>query len=169
MSRGNKQSVVLVDARDGKEQGTILHHPLFVKLTAQGQSIPGELLGSAYHVPPSLVAGEATLDYVDPLSKYSAPNRPALDDAGRLLAASSPVLPPIGAAPDFDSGLVVVVQSDYDSVIEPTRQLGQQVMRSSFWMFVVIATGGFSMLYIVTGTLRELSTRLPTPDSLRQS
>jgi hypothetical protein len=27
-------------------------------------------------------------------------------------------------------------------------------------MFVVIATGAFSMLYIVTGTLRDLSSRL---------
>ena len=101
MLRGQRQSVVLVDARDGKEQGTVLHHPLFEKLATNGQAIPGELLAAAYHVPAALVAGQGTLDYVDPLSKYAEQAGLAQNDSGRLLAASSPVLPPIGAAPDI--------------------------------------------------------------------
>jgi hypothetical protein len=160
MTDGQKQSVVLVDDREGKEQGTILHHPLFAELISRGQGIPDEILGEAYHVPASVLRGEATLDYRDPLSKFSRAGELAEEYSGRLLAASFPVRPPIGAAQDTDSGLVVLVQSDYDSVIEPTRQLGQQFMRSNFWMLVVIATGSFSMLYLVNGTLRDLGPRL---------
>jgi serine/threonine protein kinase/class 3 adenylate cyclase len=166
---GQKQSVVLVDARSGNECGTILHHPLFKKLLASGRPIPNELLGEAYHVPASLLAGEAMLHYCDPLGKYPGDDGLAQEFKGRLLAASSPVLPPIGASRESDSGLVVLVQSDYDSVVAPTRQLGEQFARSSVWMLVVVTIAGFSMLYIVSGTLRELAPRLQADQDTRIS
>lgn len=158
---GQSQSVVLVDAREGQEQGTILHHPLFEKFAREGKSIPGELLGAKYHVPASLLSGPGSLDYRDPLRTYTDSEKTAQEFAGRLLAVTSRVMPPIGASKDCDSGLVVLVQSDYDTVVAPTRELGQQFVKSGYWMFAVIATGAFSMLYIVTGTLRDLGARLP--------
>lgn len=165
MTNGLKQSVVLVDARQGKEQGTILHHPLFEKFVAQGRGIPDAILGPAYHVPVAVLQGEGTLNYRDPLSKFPGAGEIAQELSGRLLAASYPVKPPIGAAQDAESGLVVLVQSDYDAVIEPTRQLGQQFMRSNFWILVVIATGSCSMLYLVNGTLRDFAPRVHGPDA----
>jgi serine/threonine protein kinase/class 3 adenylate cyclase len=169
MSHGQKQSVVLADVREGKEKGTILHHPLFDKLAAQGKMVPGDLLGFKYHVPAALMAGEPTLAYRDPVGQFPDPDGLAKEYDRRWLAAASPVIPPIGAARNSDSGLVVLVQSDYDLVVEPTRQLGQQFMRNSFWMLIVILTGGLSMMYIVSGTFRELGARLKGSDASLES
>ena len=111
------------------------------------------------------MAGEPTLAYRDPVGQFPDPDGLAKEYDRRWLAAASPVIPPIGAARNSDSGLVVLVQSDYDLVVEPTRQLGQQFMRNSFWMLIVILTGGLSMMYIVSGTFRELGARLKGSDA----
>jgi eukaryotic-like serine/threonine-protein kinase len=160
------QFLVLADGRPGSEQGTILHHPLFRELAARGKGIPQALIGRDYRVPQALLNGEGDTAYHDPLGRFR-------DEAGlaqafdrRWLAASAPVLPPIGAAKHSESGLVVLVQSDYQSVVRPARQLGQQFIKNSFWMFVVMLTVSLSLWYIVVRMFREPRaglTRPPTP------
>jgi hypothetical protein len=164
------QFLVLVDGRTGEDRGTVLHHPLFEQLAAKGQSVPEALLGTEYRVPESVLEGKGEAAYRDPLGSYADQGGLAKAYDRRWLAAASPVLPPIGAGENSESGLVVLVQSDYQSVVQPARQLGQQFMRNSFWMFVVMVTVSLALWYIVVRLFREPRAGLnraatPVPES----
>jgi eukaryotic-like serine/threonine-protein kinase len=157
--------LVLVDGRLGAEQGTILHHPLFRDLAREEKSVPQTLLKDPeYRVPQTLLAGEGDTEYRDPLGAFDHPAAERYNR--RWLAASSRVEPPIGAGRHSESGLVVLVQSDYQSVVRPARQLGEQFVKNSFWMFVVMGTVSLSLWYIVVRMFREPRAGLthpPTP------
>lgn len=71
------------------------------------------------------------------------------------LASAVPVLPPIGAGNDSKSDLAVLVQSDYEAVVQPAEQLGRQFIRNSFWMLVVMVSVSLALWYIVVRTFRE--------------
>jgi eukaryotic-like serine/threonine-protein kinase len=168
--RGREQFLVLVDGRAGAERGTILHHPLFLEMAARGQAVPQELLGREYRVPAPLLNGEGDPAYRDPLGRFRDKEGLAQAFDRRWLAASAPVLPPIGATKHSESGLVVLVQSDYQSVVRPARQLGQQFIKNSFWMFVVMLSVSLSLWYVVVRLFREPRAGLnrpptPVPDS----
>jgi hypothetical protein len=156
MSPDDDRFLVLVDGRAGDERGTILHHPLFRDLAAKNKSVPQKFFDDPkFRVPPSLLAGEGDANYQDPLSRYEDDPEATRRYDRRWLAASAPVLPPIGAAQHSESGLAVLVQSDYQSVVRPARQLGEQFVRNTFWMFVVMATVSFALWYIVVRMFRE--------------
>ena len=65
--------------------------------------------------------------YYDPLGKHPA----GKEFARRWLAAAAPVQPPVGAGAYSQSGLLVLVQSDYESVVQPARHLGGQFIKNS--------------------------------------
>jgi serine/threonine protein kinase len=162
----HEQFLVLVDAREGPDQGIILHHPFFEELDVLGEEVPSELLKPEYRVPRAIIRGEPQANYHDPIGKYDDPDGLARDYDRRWLAAAAHVLPPAGAAEHSESGLVVMVESDYHSVVRPARQLGQQFIRNSFWMFVVMLTVSLSLWYIVVRMFREPTAglhRAPTP------
>ena len=97
-----------------------------------------------------------------------APTAQAAVVAG--VETNAPVLLPNGSAAHSKSGLAVVVQSDYRSVVQPARQLGNQLLRFSFWMFVVIVAVSLALWYIVVRMFREESAGLkrsatPVPES----
>jgi len=73
------------------------------------------------------------------------------------------VLPPITAGEHSESGLVVLVQSDYQAVVRPARQLGQQFIRNSFWMFIVMMAVSLGLWYIVVRMFREPRAGLHRP------
>ncbi|HZN33198.1 MAG TPA: hypothetical protein VFB80_05240, partial [Pirellulaceae bacterium] len=159
------QFLVLVDGQ-GRDAGTILHHPLFKELKGQDREIPKELVGasdpqevsSKYRVDPALLTEQQSADYVDPIGKYPDPLFKAYDR--RWLAAAAPVLPPMGAGEKSESGLVVLMQSDRQAVVMPARNLGAQFMRNSFWMLVVMVTISLALWYIVVRLFREPSAKL---------
>lgn len=164
------QFLVLADSHEGADRGTILFHPLFEDLSARGKRVPDELLGQKYRVPAALLAGEPEADYRDPVGRYADPNGLAGAYDRRWLAASARVLPPVSAGEHSQSGLVVLVQSDYQSVVRPARELGQQFVRNSFWMFVVMVTVSLGLWYVVVRIFREPRAGLgrpatPLPDS----
>jgi len=161
--RGQDRFLVLVDARPGADEGTILHHPLFEEMAAKGKAVPDILFTPQYRVPEPLIHGEGDANYRDPLSRYEDKDNLTRDYDRRWLAASAPVLPPIGAAKDAKSDLVVLVQADYQSVVRPARQLGEQFIRNSFWMFVVMFTVSLSLWYIVVRMFREPRAGLTRP------
>ena len=165
MGKGHEQFLVLADGRQGEDRGKVLHHPLFDELAAKKRAVPEQLLGSEYRVSKELLSGEGTLNYEDPLGKYAATEPLAKPYDRRWLAASAPVLPPIGAGETSESGLVLIVQSDYDSVVRPAQQLGQQFVKNSFWMFIVMITASLSLWYIVVRTFREARAGLKRPAS----
>jgi hypothetical protein len=158
MPRGRDQFLVLIDGR-----GTILHHPLFRELAAREKSVPDELIGPEYRVPERLLKSTGDSDYRDPLSRYEDEEGLAKQYDKRWLAAAAHVLPPIGATEHSESGLVVLVQSDYQSVVDPSRQLGRQFVYNSFWMLVVMVTVSLSLWYIVVRLFREPRAGLNRP------
>jgi hypothetical protein len=162
-SRGHEQFLVLIDARPGEDQGTILHHPMFAELVAKEHAVPGELLREKYHVPQSLLEKRKDPAYHDPLGDYHDPYGLAKVYRRRWLAAAAPVLPPIGAGAHSESGLLVLVQSDYQSVVRPARELGEQFVRNSFWMLVVMVTVLLALWYIVVRMFREPRAGLNRP------
>lgn len=157
------QLLVLVDARLGLEHGVILHHPLFDKLTGGGKFLPSELLKPEFRVPEALIHGEQQSDYRDPVGRFSDREGLAKPYDRRWLAASAPVLPPVGAGENSESGLVVLVQSDYQTVVRPARELGQQFVRNTFWMFVVMLSVSLTLWYIAVRMFREPRAGLNRP------
>jgi eukaryotic-like serine/threonine-protein kinase len=164
MRPDHDQFLVLVDGRSGPEKGTVLHHPLFKELADREKKVPEEFFRREYRVPEEVIHGQGDTNYRDPLSRWTDPDRLAQAYDRRWLAAAAPVLPPIGATSDSsDSGLVVLVQSDYQSVVRPARQLGNQFIRNSFWMFVVMFTVSLSLWYIAVRMFREPRAGLNRP------
>lgn len=159
----HEQLLVLVDARLGLDHGAILHHPLFDKLTGSGKFLPSELLKPEYRVPEKLIHGEPLNDYRDPVGRFHDREGLAKPYDRRWLAASAPVLPPVGAGENSESGLVVLVQSDYQSVVRPARQLGHQFVRNMIWMFVVMSSVSLSLWYIAVRMVREPRAGLNRP------
>jgi hypothetical protein len=138
---------------------------LFRDLARDEKSVPEAILKDpAFRVPEALLEGEGDAEYRDPLAAFDHPAAERYDR--RWLAASARVEPPIGAGRHSESGLVVLVQSDYQSVVRPARQLGEQFVKNSFWMFVVMGTVSLSLWYIVVRLFREPRAGLshpPTP------
>ena len=50
---------------------------------------------------------------------------------------------------------MALVQSDYDGVVGPARELGNQFIRNSLWMLAVVITVSFALWYIVVRMFRE--------------
>lgn len=166
--------MVLVDGRAGEEPGTILQHPLYVEVQKLKGFLPQVFFGPEYRVSKNLLTGERGQFYEDPLGQYPATESHRKDAEPevvelarqydrRWIAATAPVQPPIGAAQNSQSGLVVLVQSDYQSVVAPSRQLGERFMRNSFWMLIVMLAVSVGLWYIVVRTFREQSASLLRP------
>jgi eukaryotic-like serine/threonine-protein kinase len=153
MSPEHNRFAVLVDGRPGDGTGTILQHPLFDELLAERRSLPEEFRETKYRVPADLLAGKGR-EYDDPLGQFRDPLGRAGEYARRWIAATSQVRSPAAAA-NAESGLVVLVQSDYDAVVRPARQLGNQFIRNSLWMLAVVITVSLALWYIVVRLFRE--------------
>jgi serine/threonine protein kinase len=162
-SRGHEQFVVLVDARKGEDEGTILHHPLFTELVEREHRVPGDLFEPKYHVAHDFLEKQKELKYHDPLADYHDPYGFSAEYRRHWLAAAAPVLPPIGATAHSESGLMVLVQSDYRSVVQPARELGEQFVKNSFWMLIVMVTVLLALWYIVVRMFREQTAGLKRP------
>ena len=116
-----------------------------------GSKTNQHLVSPEYRVAAEILDGEASQDYGDPMGSH--PKGKKYDR--RWLAATAPVLPPVGAGENSQSGLVVLVQSDYASVVRPARELGNQFIRNSLWMLAVVITVSLALWYIVVRMFRE--------------
>ena len=162
MSPAHDRFAVLVDGRTGTDAGTVLQHPLHDELLADWPSLPETLFEPQHRVPAELISGKGS-EYDDPLGKFPDERGLAQRYARRWVAATSRVRSPRASGGNVDSGLVVLVQSDYQSVVEPARQLGQQFIKNSFWMLVVMAAVSLGLWYIVVRTFREPRAGLKRP------
>jgi hypothetical protein len=151
MPSSRDRFAVLVDGRAGEEQGTILQHPLFEEFRKNQGAEDRDLISPKFRVPAELIEEHTSDDYSDPLSSHPQ----GQSFARRWLAAAAPVMPPIGAGEHSQSGLLLVVQSDYDAVVRPARQLGNQFIRNSLWMLAVVITVSLALWYIVVRLFRE--------------
>lgn len=153
-SRG--RFVTLVDGRKGPHRGQILHHPLFNEILAQqaedAPGLPAKLPDYRKHIVPleGLPAPNEKMQqvalYQDPLGKL--PEGKKYDR--NWIAAQQPV-----SLGDTDTGLVVLVQENYDEAAAPVKKLGADLLYR-FWVAVAIILSGVVYLwYLVTRALRD--------------
>ncbi len=142
--QGANQVAVLVEARQGAEQGTILQHPL---MDARREAdVP--MVGEKYQMPPEmfrrLLDSRDDIDYLDPLAK--AQDGKAY--SGPWIAAMQPVRVPGEHSQTQQHGatdLLVLVQYRLETVLEPVNQ-----MRSAL---LVEGTAALGSIFLVTFTL----------------
>jgi hypothetical protein len=161
MSPKHDRFAVLVDGRAGEGAGTILQHPMFDDLLGKQQSLPDELVKPDYRVSTQVLSTGSQEEYYDPLGKFPDQHDIAKGYNRRWVAAASGVRSPAADNGTSDSGLVVLVQSDYQAVVKPARQLGGQFIRNSFWMLVVMVVVSLALWYIVVRLFREPRAGLP--------
>ncbi len=126
-----RQFNVLVDGRQGENRGVILQHPLFARILSESRNLDTEFSTSPkYRVP--LDSMRPGTIYRDPLGEHpegarlrrdwiAAKREVKLDPGERRLATGLPQ--------EIDSGLVVLVQEDYDLAAAAVHQLGNSLFR----------------------------------------
>ncbi|HUE70564.1 MAG TPA: serine/threonine protein kinase [Pirellulaceae bacterium] len=156
---GGDSKAVLVDGRAGRT-GTILQHPLFDEIRTRGGKLPPEFVEPNYRVADRVLSSSTGELYEDPLAQHTL----GLPFRGRWIAAAANVAAPLGVTRDggqpADTGLVVLVQSSYDSVVQPVQQLGRNILgRFALMLAVVMLIGMAVWLY----TLRHFREPGPPP------
>lgn len=147
---------VLVDGRDGDNRGVILQHPLFNTLIGKHNKLPPSF-GSErkYRVQLDDAAlsrenGNAVRFYVDTLSRTPE----GASYRKNWIAAKAPVRLNVQRE-KVDSGLVVLVQEDYEPAFEPVRQLGKRLIREGAFAFGGVICVVFVLWYFVVRMLSE--------------
>jgi hypothetical protein len=156
-SEGVRQFNVLVDGREGDSRGVILQHPLFMHLLQQQGYLDAEFsTAKKYRVPLDLW-GQRQL-YVDPLGRH--PQGQVY--RRRWIAAKRQVLlePEKGegtgsSASPQDTGLIVIVQEDYDMAAAPIYNLGRSLVRQGLLAFSVVMLVVGILWYFVTRAIRD--------------
>lgn len=143
--QGANQVAVLVEARQGSEQGTILQHPLMdarrdadIKMVGQKYQMPQQMFRQ-------LLESKDDIDYIDPLA--SAKDGKLY--TGKWIAAMQPVRMPQSddelQEQENQADLLVLVQYRLDKVLQPVEQ-----MRRTLLIYGAAALGS---ILIVTCTL----------------
>ena len=144
---GSDRFAVLIDQRDGPNQGVILQHPLFDKIVqAEGErATPFRLADEQLQQ----IQSDGSYLYQDPLAK-------ALDDEavrGDWIPAVEWVRLPEG--PQEKEAMIVLIQERYSKAIEPVRSLGRNLKREGIWALVGVIAVALVLWYIVVRALSE--------------
>lgn len=145
---------VLVDGRPGPNRGTILQHKLLSDLARKGNKPSDELL--TMRVPEAILDGTSKELYTDPLGEHPD----GKDFQGRWIAGvasvRAPSVPGVAFNPETaDTGLDVLVQSDYDDAIRPVHQLSQRLLRNIVLMLAVVVITGVGVWALALRVFRE--------------
>ena len=166
----NQQFNVLVDGREGK--GSILQHPLFESILQKGKAqnvqLPSEFSTADYQV--ALKGWNHKTDYVDPLSKHesgkqfrsqwiAAKKKVQLDAARSGTRVGGDVI---------DTGLIVLVQENYEHATKPIENLSAQLRRVGISAFSVIVAGVLTLWLLVARSIRDPNERIRRKGGLRQ-
>ena len=107
-------------------------------------------------VPQEMLDSETGIRYSDPLGQHVLGKD---FDRHWIAAAASvraPSVPGVVYDPETeDTGLDVLVQSDYDKAITPVRQLGQRLLRNIVLMLAVVIIAGIGMWALALRAFRE--------------
>jgi eukaryotic-like serine/threonine-protein kinase len=136
---------VLVDGRPGPARGSILQHKLFAEIDGKGGKLPDELL--SMRVPEDVLDGKADGLYADPLGQHLLGNKKYGQNwIAAVASVRAPSVPGVAYDPESeDTGLDVLVQSDYEDVIQPVRQLSQRLLRNIALMLAVVVIAGIGV------------------------
>jgi hypothetical protein len=146
---GDRQFAVLVDGRLGDHTGMILQHPLFDEILESQPRLPKHFTEPRFHVPlDELNPADGTKTFQDPLGQ---------DPAGRKyrkewVAAKMPVYlirRQDGHAESVDTGLVVLVQEDYQASLDPVQSLGRRLLREGLAALVGVVCVVFVLWSVV--------------------
>ncbi len=130
LKEGNDQFAVLVDLREGDNEGVILQHPLFDKLLTEEGSLPDRLTACRLTADDLPNEPERMVHYRDPLGEDPA----GAAYRGQWLARMEPVR--LG---DEETGWVVIVQEAYEDAIGSTlAQLQRDLVRYGMIALLVI-------------------------------
>lgn len=165
-----RQFAVLVDGRPGTTRGTILQHQLFSKIAAQGGKFPEELL--SMRVPEEVLDGKADRLYSDPLGRHVLGKEYDQPYIATAVSVRAPSMPGVAYnSKTEDTGLDVLVQSRYEDVIRPVRQLSERLLRNIVLMLSVVIITGIGVWALAVRVFRDpkrprlalLETDAPTP------
>jgi serine/threonine protein kinase len=142
--QGANQVAVLVEARQGSEQGTILQHPLMDARRDAGV----KMVGKKYQMSPQdfklLLDSRKDIDYTDPL----ADTEDGKAYAGKWIAAMKPVRVPRDEEElqqgEVEADLLVLVQYRLDKVLQPVKQMTNELLLDGL--------AGLASILIVTFT-----------------
>jgi len=137
-----RQFAVLVDMREGENQGVILQHPLLDRLQRELGGVPSRFQDYRIHELPS--TPDRVQQYHDPFSDTEE----GADLRRQWLAQSQPVV-----VRERDTGLAVIVQEDFDgSIGQPLRRLRAGL--------VYYSLGAVAVVVLVIAALWGLAFRL---------
>ena len=165
--QGVNKVAVLVDARVGSEQGTILQHPLMDARRAAGQKMVGE----QYQMKPDafqlLLHSEKDIDYTDPLAET--------DDgqayAGEWIAAMKPVRLPEQeddrTKKNSQADLLVLVQYRLEKVMQPVDKMVRELKFDGLAALGSILIVTFTVWWLVRRTNR-MGTEKESPSAGEQ-
>jgi hypothetical protein len=161
-------NVLVVDQGDS---GIILQHPLFERLLAQY----GKLLSEFSTSPEYRVRFDQWDDqkfYQDPLAKHAAGS----DFRNRWVAAkrkvhleSNPRRRGSADGPAIDTGLVVIVQENYDVAADPVHSLGASLMRLGMIALCVLLAVVVFLWAVVVRTLQNPNERIRRQGGMRKN
>ena len=145
---------VLVDGRPGPTRGSILQHPLFRDIDRQGKKPPEELI--SMRVPEEILDRNMDRLYMDPLGQHVLGKDYDRDWIAAVAAVRAPSVPGVAYNPKTeDTGLDVLVQSKYDDVIDPVRQLSERLLRNIVLMLAVVILAGVGVWALALRVFRD--------------
>ncbi|MFN0021491.1 MAG: protein kinase domain-containing protein [Pirellulaceae bacterium] len=148
------QFAVLVDGRPAATRGSILQHPLLTSITEKGNKPPEELL--SMRVPEEFLERDVDKLYADPLGKHELGREFAKDYIVAVAPVRAPSVPGVAHDPDTeDTGLDVLVQSEYDKVIAPVRELSARLLRNIVLMLAVVVLAGIGVWALALRVFRD--------------
>ncbi|MFV1965673.1 MAG: protein kinase [Pirellulaceae bacterium] len=143
---------VLIDGREGPNQGVILQHPSFDSLRIQTAGSSGRRRAPRFRV--SAEQLERIRQGTESL--YQDPVRPAEvgePHAGDWIAAMETVRLPL--APPARQDMLVLVQEKYSEAARPVKELGDQLKREALWAIAGVTGVVLVLWFIVLRTLHE--------------
>ncbi|MCE9529381.1 MAG: serine/threonine protein kinase [Planctomycetales bacterium] len=148
------QFAVLVDGRPATTRGSILQHPLLTSIAEKGEKPPEELL--SMRVPEEFLERDMDKLYTDPLGKHALGKDFAKNYIAAVASVRAPSVPGVAYDPKTeDTGLDVLVQSEYDKVIAPVRELGKRLLRNIVLMLAVVVIAGIAVWTLALRVFRD--------------
>lgn len=158
---GSQQYAMLVDAREGKNFGTILEHPFLSQTIDAGQLVPDSVF--QVRVAEEILQQPHGL-FLDPLGQKPSAQEPPISAQyqGQWIAGTSPVTSHFG---DFGkenqrrTGLVVIAAENYQAVLLPSEKLSQSLVRLATWSLLTTFTVFIALAWFALRTIRQAGGR----------
>lgn len=150
---------VLIDGRKGESAGTILHHPLYDEIQQEKKRLPADIFDrrvSQEVLEGQPIPGMERGAYRDPLGEHPLGKERGFDRPWIGVAANVK----LPDATQANSGLVVLMQEDYRSVIGPVQELGNRLLREGLVALVSVVVLTVGLWWFVIRLFRERRTNI---------